>query len=299
MKDISIMYHYVQIPGLKGIFPFDPKEFELQIEWATKHYDIVAPDDLNKPRGKKPYCVLTFDDATKDQYEIAFPILQKKGIPAYFTVMSGPLLERRVPVFHLIHTVLSFFTDEEIWRELTARFDVKAVPERSHYYSYESSPFRRYNKYALNFHLTEQQSRSFLEEKALSVFHSFENFINSYYINEREFIKMCQAGMTLGVHAAHHRPFTGDAKAFYDSEIEPCRKFMADRLGVDAKWYTPAFGGGTQAERMMKELGEVLRDHGFKGAFTTKSGFNNGLDSFWLHRYDCISLPPRSEVPWK
>ncbi|MEJ8544091.1 polysaccharide deacetylase family protein [Brevibacillus borstelensis] len=299
MKDIAIMYHYVQTPNLRGIVPLDPKDFELQIEWVTKQYEVVSPDDLTKPHGQKPYCVLTFDDGTKDQYEVAFEILQKKGLPAYFTVMSGPLEERSVPIFHLIHTVLSYYSDEEIWEELSTRFDVETVPGQSNYYSYETYLPRRYNKYALNFHLPEQQSREFLEEKAVSVFHSFENFINSYYINESEFIKMRQAGMTLGVHATHHRPFIGDAQAFYDSEIEPCRQFMREKLGVDAKWYTPAFGGGNQAERMMKELGGILEHHGFVGAFTTKPGLNNGLDSFWLHRYDCISLPPRSEVPWK
>lgn len=293
------MYHYVQTPKWRGIVPLDPIDFELQIEWVTKHFEVVDPTDLGKQRSSKPFCVLTFDDATKDQYEVAFQILSRKGLPAYFTVMSGPFVERKVPIFHLIHAALSFFSDEQIWDELNNRYDVKDVPEKCQIYSYETSLFRRYNKYALNFHLSEQESREFLEEKVLSIFHSFENFIDSYYINENEFIKMRQAGMTLGVHATHHRPFSGDARAFFDSEIEPCRQFMREKLGVEAKWYTPAFGGGNQAERMMKELRGILENHGFVGAFTTKPGLNSGLDSFWLNRYDCISLPPRSEFPWK
>ncbi|WP_126428712.1 polysaccharide deacetylase family protein [Brevibacillus marinus] len=299
MNDLAIMYHYVQPPKWRGIVPLDPKDFERQIEWVTRNYEVVAPDELGKPRGQKPFCVLTFDDGTKDQYDVAFQILQKKGIPAYFTVMSGPIANRRVPVFHLIHVVLSFFSDQEIWEELSAKYDLQAVPEQSKIYAYEPNLFRRYNKYALNFHLSEQQSREFLEEKALSVFHSFENFIDSYYINEREYIKMRQAGMTLGVHATDHRAFEGKAEDFFQREIQPCREFMREKLGVDAKWYTPAFGGGEQAGRMMEELEGILRSHGFVGAFTTKPGLNNGLNSFWLHRYDCICLPPRSEVPWK
>ena len=299
MKDLAIMYHYVQSPRLKGIVPLEPTDFELQLDWVTKHYEVISPDDLGKSRREKPFCILTFDDATKDQYEVAYPILKKKGIPAYFTVMSGPLVERRVPVFHLIHTVLSFFSDEEIWVELSSKYELDAVPHLSDIYSYETVPCRRYNKYALNFFLSENESRNFLESKALSVFHSFENFIDKYYINESEFIKMRQEGMTLGVHATHHKAFNGDAMDFFMSEIKPCSQFIHERLGFQPKWYTPAFGGGIEAERMMRELEPLLKEHGFKGAFSTQPALNDGLNSFWLHRYDCMALPPRGEKMWK
>ncbi|WP_246578528.1 polysaccharide deacetylase family protein [Cohnella xylanilytica] len=291
------MYHYVTNSDWRGIVPFRPEEFEKQLDWITENYEVVAPDGLQRPTAAKPRCVLTFDDGTKDQYEVAFQILKRRGLPAYFTVMSGPLLERIVPIFHLVHTVLSYFDDEKVWNEIRDIYDVGDIAEQAdRTYHYEKDIHRRFNKYALNFVLSEDQSRSYLEGKVLSRFRTFEQFVDSFYINEQEFIEMRQAGMTLGVHATHHRPYDGEVLQFIETEILPCRRYMRERLAVNPEWYTPAFGGGLHAERMMRELEEVLPDYGFKGAFSTNHGFNDGLNSFWLKRYDCIHLPPRKGV---
>lgn len=293
MNDLAIMYHYVRQPNWKGIVPLSPENFISQLEWVAKHYDIVSPDDLSRPIRAKPRCTLTFDDATKDQFEVAFDILNRKGIPAYFTVMAGPLVKKEIPVMHLVHTVLSFFSDEEIWNDLKTEFNGSDIfTKSSKIYSYEKNELRRNNKYVLNFEMSEKQSRKFLERKVMDVFPSFGQFIDSFYITVEEFKKMKAAGMTIGVHAFRHHAFHGNGRAFFDSEIAPCRRFIQENLGFEPKWYTPAFGGGPDAKEMLIELEPVLRLEGFVGAFTTTPGFNDGLSKFWLNRFDCIHVPP-------
>jgi len=290
--DIAIMYHYVKERNWRGIFPLEPHKFEEQVELLSKYYNIVCPDELNNPPKDKPYCVLTFDDGTKDQYQNAFSILKKKGIPGYFTVMSGPLENREIPIIHLVHAGLSFYSDEEIWNELNELYNLKEVPELSNIYSYEKDNFRRYNKYTFNFYLPEIKSREYLEKKLFRFFKSRENFIEDYYINKPELIQMRKEGMTLGVHCVNHLPYSGDANEFYMREIEPCVEYLKNQIGVIPEWYTPAFGGGERKDKMINDLEPILIHNGFKGGFTTIPGFNKGLSNFWLNRFDCVDIPP-------
>ncbi len=299
MNDLAVMYHYVRDRnGWNGIFPLETQKFIKQIEMLSKTYDIVSPDDLDK-KSNKPKCVLTFDDATKDQFTNAFEILKTKGIPGYFTVMSGPLVKGEIPVFNLVHTVLSLYTDEEIWNDLKSEFELKDVEELSSIYSYEKDLLRRYNKYALNFMLSEVDSRNFLERRVLSEYGSTEKFINEFYINKEEFLTMKEAGMTIGVHCVNHRPYNGNAVEFYNSEIKPCAKFIKEELDIIPEWYTPAFGGGEKYREMIMDLEPLLKENGFKGGFTTIQGLNSGLSKFWLNRYDCVKIPPINNMKFE
>jgi peptidoglycan/xylan/chitin deacetylase (PgdA/CDA1 family) len=291
--DLAIMYHYVQEPGMKGITPFSPAHFEAQLDWVLSEYQPVSPDELLVPRKQKPRCVITFDDMTRDQYEVAFPILQRKGIPAYFTVMSGPLLHHQMPVFHLVHTLLSKYDDAIIWHELTSTFDLHDVPAKSAIYQYETNEFRRYNKYAFNFVLSEAESRAFIEARLFRDQEANVATIQQQYISVKELLEMVRAGMTLGVHAHEHRGYHGDAKTFFQQEIAPCQAFLLEQLNYRAKWYTPAFGGGVNAEQMIRDLKPYLQDAGFVGGFLTRKGLNVDYGAFWWNRLDCIDLPPR------
>ncbi|MFU1796333.1 polysaccharide deacetylase family protein [Paenibacillus azoreducens] len=299
MNNVAVMYHYVQKKGLKGIVPLDPDDFKIQIDWLCKHYEIISPDDMETRVGGKPFCVLTFDDATKDQYEVAFDILKKKGIPAYFTVMSGPLTGHIIPVVHLVHSVLSYYSDQEVWMDINELFELDNIPYIiGDNYAYESDPFRRYNKYALNFVLTEKQSRSYLEQKLLTGFKNIDAFIDQYYITLDEWKKIKEAGMTIGVHAVNHRAFGGNAQSFFDEEIAPCQEYIRKSLAFDPKWYTPAFGGGIAYKEMMDQLEPILRKEGFKGGFTTQHGYiNQDKNVFWFQRIDCVNLPPLKRYP--
>ncbi|MFB7160422.1 polysaccharide deacetylase, partial [Lysinibacillus sp. NPDC056232] len=162
MNDCAVMYHYVINKDFwKGSVPISPTDFEQQITLLKQKYDIVLPSELNNIT-EKPKCLLTFDDATKDQYINAFPILKKLNVKAYFAIMSGPLQDKRIPTVHLVHATLANYTDEEIWSSLqpyVSKIDFKLAEQ---YYHYENSILRRKIKYSLNMALDEQTARKFL-----------------------------------------------------------------------------------------------------------------------------------------
>lgn len=290
-QDLVLMYHYVRNPQeWTGSVPISPENFKKQVQWAKEHYEIVIPSEMNK-KTSKPKCIISFDDATKDQYENAFKILKELDVPGYFAIMSSPLVERRVPVFHLIHTVLSHFEDKQIWLEIKDELGDIDIDGLSEIYSYEQNKYRRYVKYILNFHWEEQQSRLFLESKVIKLYGSLEKFIEQFYISESEIKEMHAAGMEMGVHCVNHLPYYENAADFYEVEIAPCKRYLESLLDTEINWYTPAFGGGLKAEQMREQLGSILVGKGFKGAFTTVKGYAN-LDSkdFWHNRIDCNQL---------
>jgi peptidoglycan/xylan/chitin deacetylase (PgdA/CDA1 family) len=70
-------------PGMVVMVP----TFERQLAFLQRHFEIVPLDALlddgearRSPR--RPRCVITFDDGWRDNYDLAFPVLRKREIPA-------------------------------------------------------------------------------------------------------------------------------------------------------------------------------------------------------------------------
>jgi peptidoglycan/xylan/chitin deacetylase (PgdA/CDA1 family) len=70
-----------------GMFVLAPS-FEAHIAYLRKRFDIVSLDELldlwrtNRLKSDRSYCVITFDDGWRDNYQFAFPVLMKHRVPA-------------------------------------------------------------------------------------------------------------------------------------------------------------------------------------------------------------------------
>jgi peptidoglycan/xylan/chitin deacetylase (PgdA/CDA1 family) len=67
---------------------------EQHIDWLSRHHTFVSLAELGKGIEdgrvrRRPVVALTFDDGYRDFYELAFPLLQRKGVPAALFVVSG------------------------------------------------------------------------------------------------------------------------------------------------------------------------------------------------------------------
>lgn len=284
------MYHYImEKKDFKGSVPIEPKEFLKQVKYGKEFYKVTTPS--NRVENGNNF-IITFDDATRDQYTNAFQTLKEEQVKGYFTIMSGPLVHKIIPIFHLVHAILSKIDDKVLWKDIQNNFEIpENIDELSTVYSYEKDMYRRYNKYVLNFLLGELECRKYLELKMKEIYGSLEQFIEQFYIQPNEIVEMHENGMEIGVHCVHHRPYSGDAQRFYDEEIQPCKEYLTNLLGESPKWYTPAFGGGENTQLMLKELTPVLKENGFIGGFTTIEGFcDMANDDFWHNRVDCNKL---------
>tara|TARA_B100000963_G_scaffold175469_1_gene152556 strand:- start:20928 stop:21893 length:966 start_codon:yes stop_codon:yes gene_type:complete len=102
---LVLLYHRVQNKHI-----VDPtynyiltEEFYNQIRYINKNYDIVSVNDIfKKNKTSKPKILITFDDAYKDNYTNAFPILKEFNLsslfflPTYFIDNKKVLWDRHI-----------------------------------------------------------------------------------------------------------------------------------------------------------------------------------------------------------
>ena len=96
-----LMYHYISAPPdpgdtLRVDLSVLPENFDAQMRWLAEHnYHTITLTDLythlavGAPLPENPI-ILTFDDGYVDQYENAFPILEKYGFTGVFFALAGP-----------------------------------------------------------------------------------------------------------------------------------------------------------------------------------------------------------------
>ena len=92
-KKISILLYH-SIGQNNARFNVNPKQFEMQIEYLRKNYNVISLDRIvsfmkeGKDLPKNPVAI-TFDDGYHNVYQNAYPILKKYRLPATIFVTTG------------------------------------------------------------------------------------------------------------------------------------------------------------------------------------------------------------------
>jgi hypothetical protein len=111
---IAVNFHYIReqftdpYPSIFGVTPLKfAKQLDALQQGGTTFLgidDIIEIIDDEKTLPKRAV-VITFDDGFKEQFELAWPILQRKGIPAIFYINTKPIEEDFVTLTHKIHII--------------------------------------------------------------------------------------------------------------------------------------------------------------------------------------------------
>jgi peptidoglycan/xylan/chitin deacetylase (PgdA/CDA1 family) len=64
------------------------KVLERHLDWIGRRFRFVSLDELCTARASQPVAAVTFDDGYQDVYTHAFPLLQRKGVPAAVFVVT-------------------------------------------------------------------------------------------------------------------------------------------------------------------------------------------------------------------
>ena len=87
--------------------------FEQQLDWLGRHFQFLSLDELGSTlerigRFQRPVVAITFDDGYRDNYDHAFPILMRKGIPAAVFVTTDLIDSQEPPVHDRLYHALQF-----------------------------------------------------------------------------------------------------------------------------------------------------------------------------------------------
>lgn len=312
---VAVNYHYIREcfeTPYPSIFGVSPLEFSNQLDLLGRAAKFLSANDIcDIIEGKKEMpsraAVVTFDDGLKEQYELAWPILRKKGIPAIFFVNTKPIEENCLTTTHQVHILRANVHPAEL--ELALREELKTIgctldlpcPARArNVYRYDTVSNARV-KYFLNYILPEEQQRYIVGR----CFYSFElndaQLSNDIYMSKDMIRKLASNG-SLGSHGHAHRNLglLEDDIAIADFDIS--MKKIKEWTGRKVRCFSYPFGSTDACSRAVatraQAQGEVkfaftmerVANAGFKcpmflGRFSTSDIFVPGqtddIDKFW------------------
>ena len=258
---VILIYHRVSPVRLP--WPSDvvsPGEFEREIAYLRKAAEIIPLDWLvaRLREGKNlpsRTVVITFDDGYKDNYKIAFPILQKYNVPATIFLTTDYVDSSELFWWHKLSWA--------IWNTDIAEF--KTINLGRHYLKSTGDRLLAIRKVkAVLEKLAKNQRNLVLDEllKALRI--SIPASLGEELkLTWDEILKMNRGGISFGAHTASHPDLTGLSPEEAKHEIIQSKKILEDKLGRSINSFS--FPKGAYKARII----ELLKESGFNHAVTT------------------------------
>jgi len=200
------VYHTVQghysLPHIHHLYP--PKsiaQFEKDLDFLLKYYQPISLDEVyqittGKKTLQKNSFHLTFDDGLREVYEFAFPILQKKGIPATVFLNSD-------------------FVDN---RDLFYRYKASLLIEENLKENANSK-----NKNQINFLDISFDKRNKLDEAAEYLNLDFNQFLKKQqpYLTTPQIQELQNNDFTFGAHSINHPKYS---EISFDEKVRQTEK---------------------------------------------------------------------------
>lgn len=202
LNDICVpCYHAVSdIPPdhIKHLYPIvSTNKFEKDIDFLSKKFEFISPNELlgyiDKKEIPKNKCILSFDDGYRECYDIIFPILKRKGIPAIFFIIKDFVDNNSLAHFNKVSLVLSNIN------ESNSKKVIDILCGRNTYSGDVAADIR-----SLGF-----DQDYLLNEIAYEININFNHFLkeNKPYLNSIQIKEMYKNGFGIGAHSINHQKF--------------------------------------------------------------------------------------------
>lgn len=125
---IVLIYHRIFTPGIDSqLLCVTPENFEKQLLYLKKNYKILKIDKLIKylkeKRTFRKGIIITFDDGYADNYEFAFPILERLKIPVTIFVCTDNIDKDEEMWSHQLEQI--FYLNKNLPTKLSFTFNGK------------------------------------------------------------------------------------------------------------------------------------------------------------------------------
>ena len=290
-------YHYIRESyesAHPSIFGVTPDFFQKQLILLQKEGIFIHPNDLIDHSDKilkseQNFILITFDDGLKEQFEFAFPILEKLEIPALFFINSMNHIEKKVSLVHKIHLVRSVVSSERLFENLenftNRKLNQKEVLESHQFYRFDNQKSAEL-KYFLNVLLDFANQEKFINAIFTKYFNE-NQVLENLYMNTDTIQQLTKKGY-IGSHTHAHLPLGMYDNNTIKNELETTKNYL-EILG-DQTINCVAYPYGTN-EAVTEEVGILAKKVGYKLGFTTKPKVNNLSDNLLLiNRFDCNDL---------
>jgi peptidoglycan/xylan/chitin deacetylase (PgdA/CDA1 family) len=263
-------------------FPGVPQEvFREQLAFLSHHYTVMDLGELvRKMRNHDPIpenaVALTFDDGYRDNYELAFPVLQQYGLPATIFLATGfvngeDVLWNDKITFSLKHS--------------SSRWLVFSQNGRSYRYTLDSMERRltaRDEVLWLLRHIPHLDKLRLVDEITAQLGIRGFGYLWESMLNWDQVRDMHRNGIRFGAHTVTHPILSRIPREDAIREVDQSKRTIESRLNAGVELF--AYPVGTRAD-FDPPLAAMVESLGFSGAVTTIFGTNSfDTDPFALRR---------------
>jgi peptidoglycan/xylan/chitin deacetylase (PgdA/CDA1 family) len=263
-----LCYHRVN-DDQDPFFPATPIElFEREMEFVARHYKVVSLDRLmDHLDGSHPDTLLsiTFDDGYQDNFNHAFPILQRYGLPATIFLTTGSVDSREPLWFEQLSLALKKTAREQL--------EVETDPPLCFRLSTEAERLEcnsRAQDWLRELPNTERLQTLDRILRALGVDDARER--HGKMLTWDQIRHMQARGIDFGGHTVTH-PFLSRT-----TEEEACREVAGCKARIEEELQQPvryfAYPNGHEAD-VSKSNRDAVRRAGYRAAVTTTWGMND------------------------
>jgi peptidoglycan/xylan/chitin deacetylase (PgdA/CDA1 family) len=280
-KLIILVYHRV-LPEYK-FSPFNTiislKTFTKQIDILAKKYPIIPlSDSVNQCKSgyvkNRIQTVLTFDDGYRDSYEIIYPILKEKGLPASFFIATDYINSSKPIWVDELVKILSINTDIRRIEIADKLIHQKIMqPRLSFIYSLVDSMKSLTSKGRQNILnlLNEQAGKKIIPD-----------YLNDRCITWEQAKLMSANGMEIGGHGTSHSSLSRISFTEATQEIRKCKEIIENNIKISCRNF--AFPFGCQKDYNQKLI-DYVKDVGFQACLLNIHGYNRiKKDTFCFRR---------------
>lgn len=273
----TLIFHRVRPSGgSAGKRVMNEARFDELLSWVANAFNVIAPDEAVERlvRGELPARALciTFDDGYADNAELALPVLMRHRLTAAFFVATdfldgGTMWNDRlaIAVRKCVHDVLDLDDLGLGVHQLVAGNVVRVVAKLNARVKY----------------LPDSQRTECIDE---IVVRSGVEIPNDLMMTSGQVRQLRHAGMVVGGHTCSHPILASLDHERARSEIVEGKRRLEDILGERIDLF--AYPNGQPGQDFRPEHARIVKDAGFKAAFTTAWGVSRrDTNLFQLPRF--------------
>ncbi len=256
-----LWYHRVEEPAKApwSLPAISPQDFERQMRYLRKCYDIISIDTLIRLVQEKEHLprmavVITFDDGYKDNFTNAYPILRKYDVPATISLTAANIDQGELLWWDKVGYI--------IWTTPLQIIDLGELGR----YSLRSSNQRKKAICRITEKLkskTGQEKELFLEEIVdVSHINIPPDLGKEVYLSWDDVLEMNKNGITFGAHSVTHPNLALLPLEEAKHEIAQSKKSIDQQLNQDTSVFCYPNGD------FNPDVARLVEEEGFKCALT-------------------------------
>jgi peptidoglycan/xylan/chitin deacetylase (PgdA/CDA1 family) len=241
--------------------------FERHLDCIARNFQFVSVDDIGerlasgRPFGR-PVAAITFDDGYYDNYEFAFPILKRKGIPAAVFVVTDLIGTNEWQVhdklYHLVSKAFSTWSDPR--REMTSLLKALGLDADMITNTRGATQHPQAAVSALLPTLPLADVRRVMAGLEACVGNGFHDIPRTLAWSDLK--TMHRHGITIGSHTRSHVSLTTETPEIVAEELAGSKREIESQLGAPVNHF--AYPGGHFDCRIVR----AVADAGYKYAYT-------------------------------